>query len=68
MLAADPTPDERDRYGRLLRHVYLAGGRSVAEVLLGGGFGREYHLRPRLRRWFCSESEALNAGWRASKR
>lgn len=147
-LAADPTQDDRDRYGRLLRHVYLADGRSVAQVLIGGGFGREYTYdrayagrvgylnaqsaarSARLgiwgsacvapaapvpvapappkppaasgacvikgnissegekiyhvpggafydetqisiskgERWFCSESEALNAGWRSSKR
>lgn len=147
-LAADPTQDDRDRYGRLLRHVFLPDGRSVAQLLIAGGFGREYtydraytgqasHLRAqgaarsaRLgiwgsacaapaapvpvapapgrtpapsgaclikgnissegekiyhvpggdfydqtqislskgERWFCSESEAAGAGWRASKR
>lgn len=41
-LAADPTQANRDRYGRLLRHVYLADGRSVAQLLIAGGFGREY--------------------------
>ncbi len=41
-LVADPTQDNRDRYGRLLRHVRLADGRSVAEMLIAGGFGREY--------------------------
>ncbi|WP_226346893.1 thermonuclease family protein [Agilicoccus flavus] len=41
-LSADPTQDDRDRYGRLLRHVILADGRSAARVLIGEGFGREY--------------------------
>jgi micrococcal nuclease len=41
-LVADPTQDDRDRYGRLLRHVRLADGRSVAQLLIAGGFGREY--------------------------
>jgi micrococcal nuclease len=41
-LVADPTQDDRDRYGRLLRHVRLADGRSVAELLIAGGYGREY--------------------------
>ena len=41
-LVADPTQDDRDRYGRLLRHVHLADGRSVATLLIEGGFGREY--------------------------
>ena len=41
-LVADPTQADRDRYGRLLRHVNLADGRSVAQLLIAGGFGREY--------------------------
>ena len=41
-LVADPTQADRDRYGRLLRHVQLADGRSVAQLLIAGGFGREY--------------------------
>ena len=41
-LVADRTQDDRDRYGRLLRHVHLADGRSVARLLIEGGYGREY--------------------------
>lgn len=41
-LEADPTQADRDRHDRLLRHVFLADGRSVAEELIAGGFGREY--------------------------
>ncbi|MEP7160895.1 MAG: thermonuclease family protein, partial [Dermatophilaceae bacterium] len=41
-LAADATQDDRDKYGRLLRHVSLPDGRLVAEVLIDEGFGREY--------------------------
>lgn len=41
-LVADPTQANRDRYDRLLRHVLLADGRSVAQLLIAGGFGREY--------------------------
>lgn len=41
-LVADPSQANRDRYDRLLRHVLLADGRSVAELLIEGGFGREY--------------------------
>ena len=33
---------DRDRHGRLLRHVVLADGRLAAQVLIAGGFGREY--------------------------
>jgi micrococcal nuclease len=42
LLSADPTQDDRDRYGRVLRHVTMADGRSMAQVLIAGGFGREY--------------------------
>ena len=41
-LEADPTQADRDRHGRLLRHVVLADGRLAAQVLIAGGFGREY--------------------------
>ncbi|MDO5627852.1 MAG: thermonuclease family protein [Mobilicoccus sp.] len=44
-LVADPTQDDRDRYDRLLRHVVLEDGRSAAEVLIAGGYGREYTYR-----------------------
>jgi micrococcal nuclease len=46
-LTADPTQADRDRYGRLLRHVWLADGRSVARLLIAGGYGVEYtYARP----------------------
>lgn len=41
-LEVDPEQPDRDRYGRLLRHVRLTDGRSLAEVLIAGGFAREY--------------------------
>ena len=41
-LVRDPTQDDRDRHGRLLRHVALADGRQVAKILIAGGFGEEY--------------------------
>ena len=41
-LTRDPTQADRDRYGRLLRHVALADGRQVARILIAGGFGEEY--------------------------
>lgn len=40
-LRADPTQDDTDRYGRLLRHVYV-DGESAAVTLLEQGLGREY--------------------------
>lgn len=41
-LTADSTQDDRDNFGRLLRHVWLSDGSSVAEILIAGGYGREY--------------------------
>lgn len=41
-LVRDPTQDDRDRYGRLLRHVVTADGRLVAQALIEGGFAKEY--------------------------
>ncbi|MFW5473016.1 thermonuclease family protein [Knoellia sp. CPCC 206450] len=44
-LVADPTQDDRDRYGRLLRHVVTEDGRLAAQVLIEGGFAKEYTYR-----------------------
>lgn len=41
-VAADPTQDTRDRFGRLLLHVWLADGRSFAETMIREGYGHEY--------------------------
>lgn len=41
-IAADDTQAERDVYGRILRHVWLADGRSVALEMLTAGLAREY--------------------------
>lgn len=41
-LQADPKNQNRDRYGRLLRHVLLPDGRSVAVELIKNGYGFAY--------------------------
>jgi micrococcal nuclease len=41
-LELDPTQDTRDRYGRLLAHVWLADGRLFSEVMIRGGYGIHY--------------------------
>jgi micrococcal nuclease len=38
-LQVDPTQAKRDRFDRLLAHVFLADGRLFAEVMIEGGFG-----------------------------
>jgi micrococcal nuclease len=45
-LEADPTNQNRDRYDRLLRYVYLPDGRLVSEELIKNGFGFAYTLFP----------------------
>jgi micrococcal nuclease len=41
-LEQDPTQATRDRYDRLLAHVWLPDGRLFAEVMIRGGFGIHY--------------------------
>ena len=41
-LQADPTQATRDRYGRLLAHVWLTDGTLFAERMIRGGFGIHY--------------------------
>ena len=41
-IAADPTQDDRDRYDRILRHVFTLDGVNVAERLVAEGLASEY--------------------------
>lgn len=41
-LEADPTNDNRDRYGRLLRYVYLPDGSLLDKTLIEQGYGFAY--------------------------
>lgn len=41
-LVADPTQADRDRYNRLVRYVVLPDGSDVSQLMIAGGFGREY--------------------------
>lgn len=41
-LVADPTQDDRDVYGRLLRYVIAEDGTKVNEYLVSEGYAREY--------------------------
>ncbi|MDO5711704.1 MAG: thermonuclease family protein [Micrococcales bacterium] len=64
-LEVDPTQADRDRYGRLLRHVVLPDGRLAAQVLIAGGFGREYTYAADYAHqaaFRSAESSARNAG------
>ncbi len=41
-LAADPTQNNRDKYGRLLRYIFLTDGTNYNEELVAEGYAYEY--------------------------
>lgn len=41
-LEYDPTQGERDKYGRLLRHVFLQDGRNFGLLMIKEGYAHEY--------------------------
>jgi len=45
-LEADPLSQNRDRYGRLLRYVYLQDGRLLEAELIRNGYGFAYTVFP----------------------
>ncbi len=45
-LESDPQSSNRDRYGRLLRYVYLTDGRMVETELIQNGYGFAYTSFP----------------------
>lgn len=64
-LEADPENSNRDRYGRLLRYVYLPDGSSVSARLIDSGFGFAYTFFPFEK---STEFEALEAKAKSAKR
>lgn len=45
-MESDPTNDDRDRYQRLLRYVYLQDGRLVNAEIIKQGYGFAYTVYP----------------------
>lgn len=41
-LESDPISGERDKYGRLLRYVYLENGTSFEKLMISDGYAHEY--------------------------
>ncbi len=41
-LESDPTQDDRDKYGRLLRYVFLQDGTNYNQWLIDQGYAHEY--------------------------
>ena len=44
-LESDPTQGDRDKYGRLLRYVFLSDGTFVNKTLIAEGYAHEYTYR-----------------------
>lgn len=64
-LEADPQSTNRDRYGRLLRYVYLPDGRLVQAEIIRQGYGFAYLSFPFAK---SSQFEQLQAEARSSQR
>jgi micrococcal nuclease len=64
-LEADPTNQNRDRYNRLLRYVYLPDGRLVEAEIIKNGYGFSYTQFPFTK---TEEFEALEAEAKAADR
>jgi len=63
-LVSDPTQDDRDRYGRLLRYVILPDGTDFDAQLIAQGYAHEYtHDKPYQRQsaYRAAESAATSA-------
>jgi micrococcal nuclease len=41
-LEADPSQGDRDKYGRLLRYVFLQDGSDYGGQMIAGGYAYEY--------------------------
>ncbi len=61
-LEADPQNQNRDRYNRLLRYVYLDDGRLVEKVLISNGYGFAYTRFPFTKKaeFVAAENDAKN--------
>lgn len=44
-IESDPTQGDRDKYGRLLRYVFLMDGTLANKEIISGGYGHEYTYR-----------------------
>jgi len=62
-LVSDPQSDNRDRYGRLLRYVYLPDGRLVEDELIKNGYGFAYIQFPfsKSRQFVADQQSARDA-------
>lgn len=63
-LVSDSLSTDRDRYGRLLRYVYLADGTDVNERLISDGYGFYYPYFPfsQASAFAAAEQAAMTAG------
>lgn len=62
-LQADPLDTNRDRYGRLLRYIYMPNGTLVEDRLISNGYGFAYTIFPfeKIEQFKKDQSEAQSA-------
>lgn len=57
-LIPDPMNSDKDKYGRLLRYVFLADGEFVNDYLVKNGYAYNYIYEPfQFMKWFAFEEE-----------
>jgi micrococcal nuclease len=63
-LESDPSNEDRDRYGRLLRYAYLPDGRLVQQEIIRNGYGFAYTVYPFTQKdaFVTAENSAREAG------
>ena len=42
VLEADPSQDDRDKYNRILRYIFLSDKSNFGELMINNGFAKEY--------------------------
>lgn len=58
-LIPDPKNSDRDKYGRLLRYVFLADGEFINDYLVKNGYAYNYIYEPfQFMKWFAFEEES----------
>ncbi len=62
-LIPDPMSSDRDKYGRLLRYVFLSNGDFVNDYLVKNGYAYNYIYEPfQFMKWFAFEEESARNG------
>lgn len=63
-LEADPTQDDRDRYDRLLRYVFLEDGTFINKAMIAGGYAYQYTYSGKAYKYQTEFKKAEADSWR----